>query len=210
MALHWNLTDIENHEELCWDTRKLSDLAPEEKRHYRLDEEAGTATRMNAITESLIFITMGVGMGEITEANWQEFAHRVALSQLLNGPYLTAWDGDEVRGQYITDDDVKAHIGLKCNVGQEPWRKWVTRQTPTIKTGGYRLREWTARVNINEALEEERVGLRRMLRQLVAHAALHTSNGATDADQEFLDDNGGNEITNELIDSMRECLKRTK
>ena len=55
------------------------------------------------------FVCMAVGIGSITEKNWELFARRADFLQKLHGGFLTG------ERQYITADDVKACIGLWTN-----------------------------------------------------------------------------------------------
>ena len=93
MALHWNLNKIES------DDAKF--------------EERDGETFMHPITHALIFHTINVNMGEITEKNWKEFYSRVYAWEHTFGPLLRNEKLEEV---YITPDDVKDRIGLVTNV----------------------------------------------------------------------------------------------
>lgn len=64
-----------------------------------------------AVTETLIWLTMSVGMREITNANYKEFYARVHLVELLNGSFLYK----EREPRYITLEDVKLRVGLRTN-----------------------------------------------------------------------------------------------
>lgn len=87
MALTWKLTSITDYESVCW--------LPE--------YEGSTYKTLNPVTEYLIFSTMSVGMGEITEANWEEFYAREVLQWHVYG------------GLKVTPEQVRQHIGLKTN-----------------------------------------------------------------------------------------------
>lgn len=109
MALHWDLTKIANHDEVCWFTADRD--VPEH------DIKQGE-TLMNPKTNSLIWATMGVGIGEITEKTAPEFYARMQILNLL----------DKYEGQ-ITAEDIHKHIGLKCNVTYESKASWLKRVT---------------------------------------------------------------------------------
>jgi hypothetical protein len=104
MALHFDLSDVANRHE-----------------NYPMTEDG----RMNPATESLIFVTMAVGMGTITEDNWKRFAVRLDILQSLFGRHGHVPDGNGgIRP--IDHREVKGHIGLKTNVSPETdaaWRK---------------------------------------------------------------------------------------
>tara|TARA_Y100001938_G_scaffold120394_1_gene167155 strand:- start:62 stop:439 length:378 start_codon:yes stop_codon:yes gene_type:complete len=95
----------------------------------RLVEEDGK-TVMAPVSHALIFLTMSVGMGEITEKNWPKFWARVDAEQKLHGARLNQKGEDgEWKPQFITPRDVRDHIGLRTNVGRmsdAAWRKCLT------------------------------------------------------------------------------------
>lgn len=70
-------------------------------------------------TEALIWFTMSVGIGDLSEKNAPEFWARVNLLQTLNGT---------PEAHRITAADIKQHIGMTTNVfTTEPRTKWVKR-----------------------------------------------------------------------------------
>ncbi len=107
MALHWDISKIENYKEVC--------RLPPEK-----GEEVGDLT---PVTESLIWATMEIEMGQITEANYVEFWMRLsALDALCEGEVGRIYDPEKSRGgkkfrmRPITLEEVRNHIGLGTNV----------------------------------------------------------------------------------------------
>ena len=66
-------------------------------------------------TQSIIFTTMSVGLGEITEKNWLEFYARMRIIEKLGG--FTP----------IPSQRVKEHIGLRTNVNNETRNQWMKR-----------------------------------------------------------------------------------
>jgi hypothetical protein len=92
---------------LNWDVSKVAD--------YKKMQETESG-----ITDAVIWLTMAVGLGEITEKNVEEFARRAALVQMLNGSWL-------VRGIYVTEDMIRRRIGLHTNVSDETWAAWSKR-----------------------------------------------------------------------------------
>lgn len=84
MSLDYNLGDITNFKKVC--------LTP--KKHVKPK------------TEAIIWVTMLIEMGTISEHNYKEFYRRVHFYQLLF----------EERSSEITLEDIKAHVGLRTNV----------------------------------------------------------------------------------------------
>ena len=96
MSLRWDLSKCENWQEMQ-------------------DTESG-------ITDAIIWMTIAVDLGEITEKNWKEFAERAAIVQALGGPYL-------MDGIYVTDEMIRRRIGLTTNVANASWSEWIKRWT---------------------------------------------------------------------------------
>ena len=107
MSLNFDLSKIENRQSVCFD-------------------EDGY---MRPVTEAIIWTTMAVGMGNITEKNWTEFWARYEVMRRVDGTKT-----------FFQASDVKNHIGLHTNVFPEESRtKWmklvVSRTLDDIKAG---------------------------------------------------------------------------
>ena len=102
MALNWNIEKVKNYKKVCWNKDK----------------------NLNPITDVLIWCTLGVDIGEITNKNWKDFYLRVHLQEEWKGTYLNDKKG---KPRYITKQDVFNHIGLYTNVGYEKRSKWLNR-----------------------------------------------------------------------------------
>jgi hypothetical protein len=114
MSLNWNVSNIKDSEAVCFF-------------HYQEDGEA--QRRLTQSTEKLIFLTMVVGLGRITESNYQEFYKRIALFERLRGCVRVKKSdcGGFVDDPY-TLEDIRLHIGLVVNVSDEKpdaWRKRI-------------------------------------------------------------------------------------
>jgi len=90
MSLDFNIKNIKNYKTLCY--QKGRGMAP--------------------VTEALIWSTVGIGIGEITDKNHEEFYERLQLQQKVYGPLLQVEGGPFD----ITLDMIRDHIGLKTNV----------------------------------------------------------------------------------------------
>jgi hypothetical protein len=99
MAFTWEINDVQGATELCWDETEIGD---DGEQKYRL----------NPLTETLIFATMTVGIGTITDENWTEFYARLKMFEAIDGPFLRHGDGT---AWLIIPADVENHIGLKTN-----------------------------------------------------------------------------------------------
>lgn len=107
--------------------------------HFPADEHGLMADALHA----LIFTTMAVEIGEITEDNWQEFDERMRLWTTAIGPLFYTGNPHWVEGQenpglkpflpYVpTSDDVRNAIGLKTNVATEPRAHFMDKVQRTL------------------------------------------------------------------------------
>ena len=62
--------------------------------------------------ETLIFATMAVDMGQITEDNWTEFYARININERLFGTLRSSREKGE---HFFTPDEIKCAIGLETN-----------------------------------------------------------------------------------------------
>ena len=112
MALNFNLEDVRKR--LGEDKWNLITTNP----HTR-----GTANeKWHTITDMLIWMTMAVDLGEITEDNLDEWEFRYGLLQGVNGPDF----GIKGVDFYLTREDLENHIGLSTNVGTISRTRWLT------------------------------------------------------------------------------------
>lgn len=101
MSLNWDLTDIHDSDNVCW-----------------IKNESGYDV-LHPRTESLIWLSMVIGMGTITEDNAAEFYSRVALYEKMFEVFCCRYeDGSRVEIP-VSVEDIHAHIGLRTNVSYE-------------------------------------------------------------------------------------------
>jgi hypothetical protein len=124
VSLNYDLTGIDNYEQLCWD--EVTDPARAEHiRKHGTDGFFAPAWRekgdkvfiQSPVTQSLIIGMMNLGLnGKITEKNVDEAVRQVAARQRVSGAYLRQKNDEGKRvPKYITEADVRAHIGLSTN-----------------------------------------------------------------------------------------------
>lgn len=92
MSLDWNLSNIENFADVCY----IGD---------------GDERQMNPVTNSLIWMTIPLGMNEITQQNYLEFYRRLHFWDKVFGSPLSNSEGP----YFISLDEVRAHVGLRTN-----------------------------------------------------------------------------------------------
>lgn len=77
--------------------------------------------KWHPVTHALIMHSMTLGYGHISEKNYKEIALRWAQYQHACGEVLGYQLMEKV---YITEEDVRMHIGLRTNVGWISKAKW--------------------------------------------------------------------------------------
>lgn len=102
MALTWDLGEIADYESVCFivATEPIPDSGIDVGDKY-----------LNPLTNALIWSTITVAIGKISEDNADEFYARLHFTELVVGPFLRK-SGEPY---YITPEDVRAHIGLQTN-----------------------------------------------------------------------------------------------
>lgn len=115
MALTYDFTKIKNHEEIC--TRKLVEgdegFNPKEDLY-----------RTQPLAEALVWMTIFIGMREITEKNWEQFYWRTRLLEVTTGAYRQTGTYDDDgkiihrEEQFFTIDEIKSMIGLRTNASE--------------------------------------------------------------------------------------------
>jgi hypothetical protein len=81
------------------------------------------------VTNTLILMTMSIGMGEITEANAAEVYARLRFLDKLYGPPMYGKDSEtgEVKHVSFTPEMVRDRIGMRCNVSFETQLSFMKR-----------------------------------------------------------------------------------
>jgi hypothetical protein len=113
MSLNWNLSEIKEYKEVCWSTDNAGDK------------------RLNRVTDTLVWATMFVDLGEITEQNAPQFYARVHFLEIIQGGAFLYDPGEDGKPEdrYITLADVEAHIGLSTNVyGRDTDYRWAAKK----------------------------------------------------------------------------------
>src|SRR3954468_15521335 len=102
MALTFDLTKIENYQETGYDRDG----------------------RLRPVTDLLIWATLHVGFGEISNENADEFYARMMIIHRLHDICIIEDDKERM----ITPEEVRSHIGLTTNAGMNETRaQWIRR-----------------------------------------------------------------------------------
>ena len=128
MGLQWDISKIDNHQDLCW----IENTDPNKKENENF--------MLNPITEALIHLGMFTGISKITEKNHRELSKRLMELEIV-GLAVIPDQTEETSGSHIPSKmmrnprphEVKLHIGLETNVSQKDARKWKTQLTNIIR-----------------------------------------------------------------------------
>jgi len=98
MSLNWTVKEINDWENVCWIEHEGKDY-------------------LNGITESLIFGTIGIGFGSITEENCIDFYNRSIIVADVYGMPINEFpeDSNEIIRRNFTLNEIRQHIGLWTN-----------------------------------------------------------------------------------------------
>jgi hypothetical protein len=111
MSLDFDVSKIKNHQEV---TTAYNEDGSE---------------RWHPITEALIWHTMAIGIGQITDANVSEFYSRSRLYSKLFGDPIQFYneETEKYETRPFTATEIHNHIGLSTNVSYEAPTKWRNR-----------------------------------------------------------------------------------
>jgi len=101
MSLNWSVKKVKDHALICFENV------------YR--------------GEHLIWMTIPVGIPEITRANHTEFYRRAHEWEVKNGAQVHAMTEHGFEDVYITPQDVERHIGLGTNASRMTVKQFETR-----------------------------------------------------------------------------------
>lgn len=106
MALNYFYEKIDNYEELMVDPPAGSN--PKARR------------RLGPLTETLILLTLPMGVREITESNVGEVWARLDMLQRIQGAFLNRYseEAEKIEDVWFTAEDVIRHIGLSTNAAE--------------------------------------------------------------------------------------------
>lgn len=138
MALNWDLTKIEDFEDL-WE-KVEDDWRPGFMDTYTVDEETGVKKRLNTVTNSLIWYCMSVHLHGITEKNYEEFFQRMQIvDRVTGGPMLSVTENGHIIPRPISLSEIKRHIGLSTNVGNIPRRQFMSKMNIQLRNHAGRV-----------------------------------------------------------------------
>jgi hypothetical protein len=87
----------------------------------------------SGLFQAIIFATMVVDLGTITEKNADEFYRRVNLWQRHVEPFARQFTGERPEPYYFTREDIRQCIGLRTNVLDRTGARWAKRLLEAIE-----------------------------------------------------------------------------
>jgi hypothetical protein len=182
MSLDWDITNITNHDQLCF-------IATGEK-----DDDGKPLYNLNPVTDAIIWLTMMVDFVPRTEKDAREFFTRIKMWENATGSFLRQQEecwvvadlnanlfkdfedekaaiaaaasmgvsarvlkGKRSSDRPITWEDVKAHIGLKTNVFPESKAKFKNKLARVMREHAEKALNWQ-----EKKLEEEKTNIDRL------------------------------------------------
>ena len=137
---------------LRWSIKKVMGFKKNPDDYYLpiKNKKGGKVFDIQPITKHLVYETMVVGLGEITENNIDEWLIRMRLAEKLYGTSLMIRDDKGVVKPYhITIEDLEKHIGLWTNAEHIKRKEFVNRCVSGV------LRDITN--SVYEDVEKERI-----------------------------------------------------
>ena len=115
MSLDWNISECENWEELTTEEEEWP------------------------ITHALIWATLRVDLGGITEKNVDEFFTRLEMVEAACGPLVYKWDDEKkYKESLLTYSAVRRRIGLNTNVTNKTQAQFDKRMAAILRDNASR------------------------------------------------------------------------
>ena len=110
MALEWDVRKVNDYETACYsETDEVND-------------KGEALVRVSTTTERIVWLTLAIGMGEIAEKNYLEFATRVLIYQAVACEEPT-----------LSVSDIREHIGLWTNASNDSRSKFMRRMEEIVE-----------------------------------------------------------------------------
>jgi hypothetical protein len=119
MSLNWNVAKVADG--VCWEPKFDS------KGNPVIGDDGKQVETMRWETDALIWQTMIIGLNNITEGNVDEWVYRLSLLAVLDNGVGTRFVDDKWVRTYLTESDVRRHIGLYTNATQQTRKEFEKR-----------------------------------------------------------------------------------
>jgi len=132
MPLNWSVKNVKDHDNVCYY------VATKDNLEYGM--KAGESY-LKGTTDALVWLTMSVGLTEITEDNIDEWLYRLAIEYSVHGATNHRFVDGKWEPIYHDENSLRQHIGLETNAGtisREEYHEKVIRALAS--NGKYLLR----------------------------------------------------------------------
>lgn len=128
MALHWNVAKVADG--VCWEPKFDDNGNPV------IGDDGKQVHIMRWETDALIWQTMAIGLNTITEGNVAEWVYRLSLLATIDGGNGSRFVDDKLVRVYLTESDVRNHIGLWTNATEQTRKEFEKRFLEWASTKG--------------------------------------------------------------------------
>ena len=108
MSLNWNVAKVKDKDTVCFQ------VAEKSNGYDRVKGE----TYLKPFTDALIWLTMSVGLDEITEDNIDEWLYRIAIDYAMHDSITSRCVNGEWERMHHDENTIRQHIGLYTNAAR--------------------------------------------------------------------------------------------
>ena len=108
MPLNWNVANVKDHDNVCYY------VATKDNMDYGM--RAGESY-LKGTTDALVWLTMSVGLTEISEDNIDEWLYRLGIEYSIHGSTISRCVDGKWEPIYHDENSLRQHIGLETNAG---------------------------------------------------------------------------------------------
>lgn len=124
MSLDWNLSKVQD-QTVCWRVAEKDDVGRGEQKGE---------SYMTGLANAMIWATMAVDIGKITDENAAEFHRRLDVLFDAGHPLMQKYvEGEGFQPYRVTLDDVKSLVGLRTNVSNMTAKQWDAKRRKIAK-----------------------------------------------------------------------------
>jgi hypothetical protein len=118
MPLTWDISEIENYEDLKIEAGE--------------NDQGEKLWKLDPLTDGFIWATLAIGIGHWTGENAAEVYTRLKFLERIDGCLMYEVKDGVRADRPLTPEDVARHIGLRTNVALESRTKWLNRQSKML------------------------------------------------------------------------------
>jgi hypothetical protein len=108
MSLNWNVANVKDHDNVCFYKAEKNDPDTGLVKGERY---------LKGYTDALVWLTMSVGLDEITEDNIDEWMYRLSIEYAFQDSTVSRCVNGEWERMYHDENSLRQHIGLYTNAG---------------------------------------------------------------------------------------------